>query len=121
VKEDKPPDWMLAPKSDEENKSSLFGRNPMLSAQVRPRARARVAGAPVGRGRCVATSHAAVISINQNTCNQSRPPCPHPILPTHAGVRAAELQRAEHHHGRGQGGAHQHVRAEAGGPPAPPG
>lgn len=28
------PSWMNAPVSDEENKSSLFGRNPMLNAQV---------------------------------------------------------------------------------------
>lgn len=34
-KKEEAPSWMSNPQSEEENRSSLFGRNPMLSAQVR--------------------------------------------------------------------------------------
>lgn len=46
------PNWMDRPQSEEENKSSLFGRNPMLSAQQSARIRdsTEAKTAPVGGG-----------------------------------------------------------------------
>jgi hypothetical protein len=45
-KKEEAPSWMANPQSEEENRSSLFGRNPMLSAQVRASGRAGGSGGP---------------------------------------------------------------------------